>query len=170
MKYKSISINLVCCIINVKQIKIYKDSPGDIHSFYQTVDTRPIALQTLTFTVECRPLSNAPKIKKVRKKKNLSQTNLAKAADVSYAQIGRYETKKTQPPAEVIKKIANALDTTVDYLINGDTDEKAKSALKDTELLQQFKAVEQMNETDRTVIKRLIDAFITKAKIKQLSL
>jgi hypothetical protein len=55
-------------------------------------------------------------------------------------------------------------------LINGDTDEKTKSALKDTELLQQFKAVEQMNEADRTVIKRLIDAFTTKGKIKQLAL
>ena len=68
------------------------------------------------------------------------------------------------------EKIADALDTTVDYLVNGDTDEKAKSALRDSELLQQFKAVEQMNETDRAVIKRLIDAFITKGKIKQLAL
>lgn len=83
---------------------------------------------------------------------------------------GRDETKNTQLPAEVLKKIADELDTTVDYLINGDTDEKAKSALKDTELLQQFKAVEQMNETNRAVIKRLIDASITKGKIKQLAL
>jgi len=106
----------------------------------------------------------------LRKKKNLSQTDLASDAGISYAQIGRYETKNTQPPAEVLKKIADTLDTTVDYLINGDTGEKAKSALKDIELLQQFKAVEQMNEADRTVIKKLIDAFITKAKIKQLAL
>ncbi len=106
----------------------------------------------------------------LRKRKNLSQTDLANAVGISYAQIGRYETKKTQPPAEVIKKIADTLDTTVDYLINGDTGEKAMSALKDTELLQQFKAVEQMNEDDRTVIKKLIDAFITKGKIKQLAL
>jgi len=102
----------------------------------------------------------------LRKKKNLSQTDLANAAGISYAQIRRYETKNTQPPAEVLKKIADTLDTTIDYLINGDTDEKAKSALKDSELLQQFKAVEQMNEADRTVIKRLIDSFITKGKIK----
>jgi hypothetical protein len=54
--------------------------------------------------------------------------------------------------------------------MNGDTGEKAKSALKDTELLQQFKAVGQMNEANRTVIKRLIDAFITEAKIKQIAL
>src|SRR5271157_1361581 len=96
----------------------------------------------------------------LRKRKNLSQTDLANAVGISYAQIGRYETKDTQPPAEVIKRIADTLDTTVDYLISGDTDEKAKSALKDSELLKQFKAVEQMNDEDRTVVKRLIDAFI----------
>lgn len=106
----------------------------------------------------------------LRKRKNLSQTDLANAVGISYAQIGRYETKDTQPPAEVLKKIADALGTTVDYLISGDTGEKAKAALKDSELLQQFKAVEGMSEDDRTVVKKLIDAFITKAKLKQLAL
>lgn len=70
----------------------------------------------------------------------------------------------------MLKKIADALDTTLDYLINGDTNKKAKSALKDTELLQQFKSVKQMNEAGCIGIKRLIDAFITKAKTKQLAL
>jgi transcriptional regulator with XRE-family HTH domain len=52
------------------------------------------------------------------------------------------KVNKKQPPVEVLKKIADALDTTVDYLINGDTDEKVKSSLKDIELMQQFKVVE----------------------------
>jgi transcriptional regulator with XRE-family HTH domain len=91
----------------------------------------------------------------LRKQKGLSQTELAK-------QIGWYETKGTQPPGEVLNKLANTLGTTIDYLINGDSNEKAISTLKDAELLQQFKAVEQMNEEDRAVIKKLIDAFITK--------
>lgn len=110
------------------------------------------------------------RIIELRKKKNLSQTDLAQMVGLSYAQIGRYETKGSQPPAEALKKIAEALDTTVDYLVNGDTDEKAKSALKDSELLQQFRAVEQMDDDDRNTIKRLIDAFITKRKIQQLAL
>jgi transcriptional regulator with XRE-family HTH domain len=108
------------------------------------------------------------RIIQLRKQKELSQTDLAKIAGISYAQIGRYETKGAQPPAEVLKKIANALDTTTDYLINGATDEKAKSTLKDAELLQQFKAVEQMDDDDKNIIKKLIDAFITKRKIQQL--
>ena len=44
------------------------------------------------------------------------------------------------------------------------------SCLKDSELLQQFKAIAQMNEDDKQVVKKLIDAFITKGKLKQLAL
>jgi len=33
-----------------------------------------------------------------------------------------------------------------------------------------FKAIEKMNDGDKNVIKTLIDAFITKGKIKQLAL
>jgi transcriptional regulator with XRE-family HTH domain len=106
----------------------------------------------------------------LRKQKGFSQSDLASQVGISYAQIGRYETKGTQPPAEVLKKIANTLDTSVDYLIYGNTDEKAASALKDDELLRQFRAVELMDEDDKSTVKKLIDAFITKKKIQQLAL
>ena len=110
------------------------------------------------------------RIQQLRKLKNLSQTDLANAIDISYAQVSRYEIKGAQPPAEVLRKIANALDTTTDFLINGDTDEKAMSALKDAELLKQFKEVEQMEDEDKNIVKKLIDAFITKKKIQQMIL
>ena len=110
------------------------------------------------------------RVVELRKKKGFSQSELARQVGISYAQVGRYETKGAQPPAEVLKKIADALNTTVDYLINGDTDEKAVSTLKDAELLQQFRAVEQMDEEDKVTVKKLIDAFITKRKIQQLAL
>lgn len=38
------------------------------------------------------------------------------------------------------------------------------------ELLNQFKAIEKMPERDKDVVKTLIDAFITKGKLKQLVL
>jgi hypothetical protein len=72
--------------------------------------------------------------------------------------------------AGVLKKIADALSTTTDYLMHGGKEEKAMSALDDAELLQQFKAVDSMGKEDKAVIKKLIDAFITKGKLKQLAL
>lgn len=110
------------------------------------------------------------RIIRLRKEKGFSQTELANLVGVSYAQIGRYETKGAQPAAEVLKKIADALCTTSDFLINGGTDEKALATLNDNELLQQFKEVDKMNNDDKATIKKLIDAFITKNKIKQLVL
>jgi hypothetical protein len=46
----------------------------------------------------------------------------------------------------------------------------AENALSDKELLNQFKAVEQMDDKDKSVVKMLIDAFITKRKIQHLAL
>ncbi|MGD9493441.1 MAG: helix-turn-helix domain-containing protein [Bacteroidales bacterium] len=110
------------------------------------------------------------RILKLRKDKSLSQSDLAAKVGVSYAQIGRYETKGAQPPAEILKKIADALDTTTDFLMSGDKDEKAQAALKDSELLQQFKAVEQLDEKDKNTIKDIIDAFIKRSKLHQIAL
>lgn len=109
------------------------------------------------------------RITELRKAKGWSQTELAKKTGVSYTQMSRYEIRGVQPPANTLKKLADVLDTTVDFLINGDKDEKVKASLKDAELLQQFKAVEQFNEDDKNVIKKLIDAFITKKQLQQLA-
>lgn len=109
------------------------------------------------------------RIRQLRKDRGMSQTELARAVDLSYAQIGRYETKGAQPSAEALKKIADALGVSPDFLIYGPAEEKAGASLRDVELIQQFKAVEQMSEEDKTVIKKLIDAFITKKKVQQLA-
>ena len=109
------------------------------------------------------------RIIELRRKKNLSQTDLARMVGLSYAQIGRYETKGAQPPAEALKKIADALDTNVDFLIYGNSDEKAQSTLKDTELLQQFKALSELDEKDKNTIKDIIDAFIKRSRLKNIA-
>ena len=53
--------------------------------------------------------------------------------------------------------------------MSGSSDDLADSSLTDKELLNQFKSIEKMPEKDKSVIKILIDAFITKKKIQQLA-
>ena len=110
------------------------------------------------------------RLKKARLEKQLSKSELAKQIGVHYSQIGRYEEKGALPSADVMAKMANALGVTSDFLMNGSTDDLANSSLSDKELLNQFKAIEKMNDGDKNVVKTLIDAFITKGKIKQLVL
>jgi transcriptional regulator with XRE-family HTH domain len=115
-------------------------------------------------------MSFAIRLKKARVDKGLSQTELANLVGIHYTQIGRYENKGSQPSAEVLAKLANALGVSSDFLTNGSTDELAENTLSDKELLNQFKAIEKMSDNDKNIIKTLIDAFITKRKIQQLAL
>ena len=115
-------------------------------------------------------MSFAQRLKKARTDKGLSQTDLAKMVGIHYTQIGRYETKGAQPSAEILAKLSNSLGVSSDYLTNGTSDDLAENSLTDKELLNQFKAIEKMPEKDKDVVKTLIDAFITKGKLKQLVL
>jgi transcriptional regulator with XRE-family HTH domain len=115
-------------------------------------------------------MSFAQRLKKARVDKGLSQTELGNLAGIHYTQVGRYENKGAQPSAEILSKLANALGVSSDYLTNGNTDELAERSLNDKELLNQFKAIEQMDDKDKGIVKTLIDAFITKRKIQNLAL
>lgn len=66
------------------------------------------------------------RIQELRKENKLSQVELAGKIEVSKSQVIRYETKGVQPPADILNKLADILNTTVDFLINGTTDEKAQ--------------------------------------------
>lgn len=109
------------------------------------------------------------RIQQLRKNTGLTQADLAKKIGISHTQMARYEIKGVQPPANTLKKLADVFDTTVDYLVSGDKDEKVKDSLKDAELLQQFKAVEQFADDDKSVVKKLIDAFIVKKQLQQMA-
>ena len=108
------------------------------------------------------------RIQDLRKQKGLTQADLAELVKVSLTQMQRYEAKGVQPPANVLLSIANVLDTSVDFLMSGDKNQRVKQALKDAELINQFKAVEQMSDKDKGVIKALIDAFITKKQLQKM--
>ena len=107
------------------------------------------------------------RILELRKAKGWSQTELADKVGISYAQIGRYETKGAQPPAEVIKNIAEALDTSVDYLLNGSSSDKANATLQDAEVIRYFKEIETLPADDKAALLRVISAFIRDVKTKQ---
>ena len=108
------------------------------------------------------------RIQDLRKQKGFTQEVLAKKAGISLTQMARYETKGIQPPADVLVKLSTIFGTTVDFLVSGATEDKAKAQLKDTELLQQFKEVEQLNDKDKNVVKTLIDAFLMRKQLQQI--
>jgi transcriptional regulator with XRE-family HTH domain len=77
------------------------------------------------------------------------------------------ELKGVQPPADTLNKLAEIFNTSVDFLINGNTDEKAKATLQNTELLQRFKEVENLPERERSVILEVLSAYLRDFRTKQ---
>ena len=88
-------------------------------------------------------MSIGTRIKELRTQKRLKQTELGAIVGLNYVQLGRYELGKAKPASDMLFKLAKALDTTTDYLVNdGENDAAVTAQLTDRELLKQFKEVE----------------------------
>jgi len=56
-------------------------------------------------------------LKELSQKKKITQIRLSITAEVSQETISAYESGKTLPSADTLIKLANFLDTSVDYLL-----------------------------------------------------
>lgn len=110
----------------------------------------------------------AQRLRQLRKEKGFSQTKLAEQVGVHYTHIGRYEKAAARPGADTLFKLADALDVSPSFLIEGSTDEIAQDRLSDRELLVQFEQIEKFPEEDKSVVKRLIGAFIAEKRLQEL--
>ena len=106
------------------------------------------------------------RIKTLRKDKHWSQKELAGQLGARYQLLNKYESGLTTPPAEMLVKLADALATTVDYLLTGNPAEDTK--LASTRLFRRFQALESLAEDDREAIIKVIDAMVIKHQTRQM--
>ncbi|OQJ67667.1 transcriptional regulator, partial [Leuconostoc pseudomesenteroides] len=110
----------------------------------------------------------ANRIKELRKQKKLTQSELAKKINASRMAIANYETDRNNPSYAMLSLIADALDTTVDYLQgktdsplktphNGsdDGDDKKHVDLADDELIMSFEGKELSEDYKQAIIAML---------------
>lgn len=55
----------------------------------------------------------------IRKKKNVSQLKLAMDLSISREALSHYETGKRSPDIEMLKKLSEYFDVSIDFLITG---------------------------------------------------
>ena len=111
------------------------------------------------------------RLRQARTEKNISQQELAKLVGVHYTNIGRYERAEANPTTNVLNKLAQALDVTPDFLINGTLENKAENTISDNELLIQFKKVDKLPMEKKKLVQEFLDAFLFKDSIqRQLAL
>ena len=109
------------------------------------------------------------RIRELRRQRNLSQSELGEIVGLHVTHIGRLERGTSRPSADALKRLAEALGVTTDYLIEGKSNEVAKAKLEDKDLLDMFKEVETFTEDEKFVVKKILDALITKRKLQGLA-
>mgnify|MGYP002684861644 CR=1 FL=1 len=110
----------------------------------------------------------AERLKTLRQRRNLSQTELGELADLHYTHVGRYERGTSRPAADTLNRLATALGVSGDYLMLGTVEQAACARFDDRELLIQFEEVQNLEDEDKRVVKIFLDAFLAKKKIAKL--
>lgn len=110
----------------------------------------------------------AQRLRTLRKARDLSQTQLGERAGLHYTHIGRFERGTSRPGGDTLKRLADSLDTTSDFLLEGASDDAAAARVTDRELLRQFQAVEHLPDADKHIVKTLLDAFLTRRQIESM--
>lgn len=97
----------------------------------------------------------------LRKKKKLSQAALGELIGTSGDVVGRYERGDITPSIEVVSKIADALQVSIDYLIG-----KTKMEL-DREAIERLEAISELPEQNKNFVLHMIDMALRDFKTKQ---
>jgi len=106
------------------------------------------------------------KLRDARETKDLSQAELAKKINSYHSIIGKYERDEVKPTIDVVKKLADALDTTAGYLL-GETEDR--ELLKDPSMLQRLNDIARFEERDKSHIIYTLDAMINNVKLKAIT-
>ena len=108
------------------------------------------------------------KIKYLRKSKKLSQENLATQVEIHSNHLSRLERGVFQPSSEVLRRLALKLDVTVDYLLAEEDEGTPEIHVENKILAEQIRLIEQLDEGDRAALYKVIDAMLTKHRMRQL--
>ena len=103
------------------------------------------------------------KIITLRKKFNISQSELAKRVDVSRTIIGNYERNENTPSIDILLKIAKEFNVSVDYLIG-----EGELSSYDKEVLKRINDIEHLPEEDKQHVFYLIDNVVKAVKLKSI--
>jgi transcriptional regulator with XRE-family HTH domain len=98
----------------------------------------------------------------LREQKSWSQTDLADKSNVSRVMIGKYERGEAVPSIEAAKKIADALEVSLDYLVG-----EGINAHFDKKTVQRIQDIETLEPTVKDKLFFLIDTVIRDNKAKR---
>lgn len=109
------------------------------------------------------------KIRQLRQARDWTQAELAAKVGVHQKQVSSYERGGSYPTTEVLIKLAQAFDVSLDYLALEDDGSAGAGKIKDRELLHYFEAIDNFPDEQKAAAKQVLDLLVMRSKVKELS-
>lgn len=94
--------------------------------------------------------------------------HLAEAIGSDARQVSRYENGKVAPGLDVLARIGEVLNTSVDHLLYEGAERRPLTG-PSTHLDARLTDLDQLTDDERTTITNVIDALMTKAKLRLIT-
>lgn len=108
------------------------------------------------------------RIRRYRKAKGMTQTELGNVVGVSQRLMTYYETQGGSPSAELLLAFSKALGVPVNVLIGVEAERKRTAAPtvapENVRLWRRFQVLEQLPEHDRKTVLKMIDALAERSR------
>jgi len=111
-------------------------------------------------------MSIGEQIKRMRTAKGLSQKEVVIAGKLDKAQFSRIENSKTDPSMSTVIRIAEAMGVSLAELFASNEELKEVNS-HDKTIMEKVSLIEQLNKEERKTLYSILDAFITKKKMKE---
>ena len=113
------------------------------------------------------------KISRLRKLKGLTQGEIANRLNIHQSMVTRWERDQVQPKSDTLKRLAEALETSIEELLDGDEVPGAKKSatirgLHNRQLAELLSQVSELDEVDQQALAAVLDAMLTKRRIQDM--
>ena len=110
------------------------------------------------------------RIKQLRQERGWTQSELGEQLHVHQKQISSYERGVNLPSTEILIKMAEVFNVTLDYLAFESQGQSAKINIQDRELLRRFEAVDPLPEPYRVMAREMLDLLVLKHRFQTLAI
>lgn len=101
-------------------------------------------------------------ITELRKQKAWSQNDLALKTGISQVMVGKYEREDAIPSIEVAKKIADAFEVSLDYLVG-----EGQNVSFDKKTVKRIQDIQKLDSNTQNILFNLIDTYLRDSKARK---
>lgn len=114
------------------------------------------------------PMALGERIRQLRKEAGWSQAALGEKVGTDSQRISRYETGRITPSLDAIVRIAEAFNTSIDYLLVDDIPRRPLHATEHA-LGHHLAHLDELPPEDRAVLTNVLDGLVAKHRLRTLT-